>query len=113
MSKRLTKPNNTYYGYEKANKHIANLMLIGKLGQYEDLEEKSQINYRKVLQCKHGTKVYVFYGGKIYECVIDDLTFDYFLTNLIPETHCQFKLFFNEYGTYWALTREELTKGSE
>lgn len=119
---RLTIDNDTQYDLignydsnveEFANNHKLRNELLNKLGQYEDLEEKNKIDYRKILQCEHGTKVYVFYGGKIYEQIIDDLTWDHFLTNLVPEMHCQFKLFFKEYGTYWALTREELMKGSE
>ncbi len=37
---------------------------LNKLGEYEDLEEDNKINYRKVLQCKHGTKVYVSMGAR-------------------------------------------------
>lgn len=114
MNKRITAHDESYSDYKKVSKFCRNSAVLRKLGQYEDLEEKNQINYRKILQCKNGTKVYVFNGGKIHEHIIVDLTFDYFLTNMNLECHCQFRLYFKKYGTYWALTREELEKkGSE
>ena len=91
--------------------------VVGKLGKLEDIEEECNIDIIKSVElCKKVNaqkKVYTKESWGIYELTfLDDLDVELFNHRLYKYSRgIYFDLDINEYGKYWALTREELENG--
>ena len=95
---------------------------LEKLGQLEDIEEKTNIPFSQIASLKEGDVVYFKQNDlKVHEGTISSINFnELYITILDGKTFIDFMLF-NQYGKdrktpyhcwcgAWALTKEELEK---
>ena len=107
MNRLTLKINNEYI--TKDTKCMKN-KYIHKLGQLEDIEEELEMPLIKYLEWKtQGKKPYYIHNGKIiimahYSIVVGTKEIHVWNGNTKERT----TLYFKDYGTTWALTKEEL-----